>query len=158
GCTTSEQARAILRAALPQLEEAGGLAASSERSRGPITRQRKERQWDFPNGWPPHQILIWHGLMRYGADSIAQRLAYRWLYSMTVNAVQYNGTITEKLNVVTRTHDVFAEYGNVGTKFAYITREGFGWSNASYQLGLGLLSAHQRLLLDELVPPEWIFH
>ncbi|HLP17979.1 MAG TPA: trehalase family glycosidase, partial [Bacteroidota bacterium] len=126
GCASNEQARALLRAALPQLEEAGGLAASSERSRGPITRQRKERQWDFPNGWPPHQILAWHGLMRYGADSIAQRLAYRWLYSMTVNAVQYNGTITEKLNVVTRTHDVFAEYGNVGTKFAYITREGFG--------------------------------
>ncbi|MGE5315943.1 MAG: trehalase family glycosidase [Acidobacteriota bacterium] len=157
GLASKEQARSLVERALPALEQAGGVAASSEASRGPLSDKRKERQWDYPNGWPPHQMLLWHGLRRYGFDSVAQRLAYRWLYAMTLNAVQYNGTITEKLNVVTRTHAVFAEYGNVGTKFAYITREGFGWSNASYQVGLGLLSPGRRAELDRLIPPEWIF-
>jgi alpha,alpha-trehalase len=151
------QAASLVHNALPRLAEPGGVAGSSEKSRGPLSSVRKERQWDYPNGWPPHQILIWRGLIQYGFDALAQRLAYGWLYSMTINAVQYNGTITEKLDVVMRTHDVFAEYGNVGMKFSYLTREGFGWSNASYQLGLALLTPALRADLDRLIPPEWIF-
>jgi len=50
---------------------------------------------------------------------------------ITKNAVNYNGTIPEKYDVVIATHKVFVEYGNVGTDFEYITREGFGWMNAS---------------------------
>lgn len=33
--------------------------------------------------------------------------------------------IPEKFNVVTGSHDVFVEFGNVGTKFSYIAPEGF---------------------------------
>jgi alpha,alpha-trehalase len=55
---------------------------------------------------------------------------------ITKNAVDYNGTIPEKYDVVEATHKVFAEYGNVGTDFEYITHEGFGWMNDSYQYGL----------------------
>ncbi len=157
GLASPEQAASLVARALPVLELPGGIASSSEASRGAVSAERKERQWDFPNGWPPHQMLAWEGLRRYGYDSIAMRLAYRWLYTMTINAVNYNGTITEKLNVEARTHDVFAEYGNVGTKFSYITREGFGWSNASYQVGLPLLTPSMREALDRLVPPEWLF-
>ena len=69
----------------------------------------------------------------------------------------YNGTIPEKYDVVNRTHEVFVEYGNVGTEFAYITREGFGWMNASYQVGLRLLLPEMRGPLERLVPPEWLF-
>lgn len=29
---------------------------------------------------PPHQIMTWVGLERYGYLEEAQRLAYRWLY------------------------------------------------------------------------------
>ena len=29
---------------------------------------------------PPHQIMAWVGLERYGYIEDAQRLAYRWLY------------------------------------------------------------------------------
>jgi alpha,alpha-trehalase len=54
--------------------------------------------------------------------------------------MNYNGTIPEKYDVVAKSHAVFAEYGNVGTKFSYITQEGFGWMNASYQVGLKKLS------------------
>jgi alpha,alpha-trehalase len=48
------------------------------------------------------------------------------------NAVEYNGTIPEKFNLETSSHKVFAEYGNVGTEFDYISKKGF-WVNASYQ-------------------------
>jgi alpha,alpha-trehalase len=156
GWATQEQADALVRTALPQLEMPGGIAASSEASRGPLSAERQQRQWDYPYGWAPHQMLVWRGLQNYGFNDIARRLVYRWLFTMTENAVNYNGTITEKLDVVNRSHDVFAEYGNVGTRFAYITREGFGWSNASYQVGLNLLSPRLRTQLDALVPPEWI--
>lgn len=156
GLATATQAASLISHALPALEQAGGIAASGEASRGALSKLRKERQWDFPYGWAPHQMLLWIGLQRYGYDSLTQRLIYKWLYAMTLNAVNYNGTITEKINVVTRSHDVFAEYGNIGTKFAYITREGFGWTNASYQVGLHMLSPALRTRLDQLIPPEWI--
>jgi alpha,alpha-trehalase len=60
------------------------------------------------------------------------------------------------MDVVARSHAVFAEYGNVGVDFSYITREGFGWMNASYQIGLRTLSPVFRPPLERLVPPEWI--
>jgi len=157
GLATQEQAERVVKNALPLLEEAGGIAGSSEESRGPLSGSRPARQWDYPNGWPPHQILIWRGLLNYGFDDVAHRLIYRWLYAVTRNASDYNGTVPEKLDVVKRSHQVFAEYGNVGTKFAYITKEGFGWMNASYQEGLSFLPPELRTYLNRLVPPEWIF-
>ena len=154
---TKEQAARLVVSALPRLEMPGGVAASTEASRGELSASRPARQWDYPNGWPPHQMLAWEGLRNYGFDDAAQRLAYRWLYTITRNAVDYNGTIPEKMDVVERSHRVFAEYGNVGTDFSYITREGFGWMNASYQVGLGILPGELRDSLDRLIPPEWIF-
>jgi alpha,alpha-trehalase len=102
-------------------------------------------------------MLAWAGLSDYGYARVAQRLSYRWLYTITKNAVDYNGTVPEKLNVVKRSHEVFAEYGNVGTKFEYIPMEGFGWMNASYQVGLGYLSPDLSVRLNNLIPPEWLF-
>ena len=59
--------------------------------------------------------------------------------------------ITEKYNVVTGSHDVFVEYGNVGTKFAYIATEGFGWMNASFEVGMNFVPLAQ---LEALHPPS----
>ncbi len=157
GLATPEQAESIVRTAVPALEEAGGVVASTEDSRGPLSDDRPARQWDYPNGWAPHQMLAWRGLLNYGFDDIAHRLVYRWLYTVTRNAADYNGTIPEKFDVVARSHLVFAEYGNVGTKFSYITKEGFGWMNASYQVGLTILPPDLKQELERLVPPEWIF-
>ncbi len=155
GLASPEQARALVTEALPLLTAPGGILSSTLESRGPLSPGRPQRQWDYPFGWAPHQILVWHGLQNYRYDSLAVSLIYRWLYTITVNAAQYNGTIPEKFDVVRRTHQVFAEYGNVGTKFAYITREGFGWTNASYQLGLSALPHNLRESLNRLIPPEW---
>ena len=100
-------------------------------------------------------MMAWTALENYGVKP--ERLIYRWLHTLTKNAVDFNGTLPEKTDVVARSHAVFAEYGNVGTKFSYMTKEGFGWMNASYQVGLKKLSPELRAKLSELRPPEWIF-
>jgi alpha,alpha-trehalase len=155
GLASRSQALRLVMHALPLFTMPGGIAGSSERSRGPITPMRTQTQWDFPFGWAPHQMLIWSGLERYGYDSLARDLAYRWLYTISLNACNYGGTIVEKYDVSSRSAQVFAEYGNVGTKFSYVTREGFGWTNASFVVGRTLLTPGQLKDLDRLVAPEW---
>lgn len=155
---TKEQAKTLIKAAIPLLKMEGGIAGSTQKSAGKISKERPQRQWDYPNGWAPHQMLIWKGLKHYGFDTLLQELVYRWLYMITKNAVDYNGTIPEKYDVVEATHKVFAEYGNVGTDFEYITQEGFGWMNASYQYGLKLLQNDLKERLNNLVTPNSIFN
>ena len=102
-------------------------------------------------------MMIWRGLKNYGFEAEMQELMYRWLWIITKNAVDYNGTIPEKYDVVACTHKVYAEYGNVGTEFDYITTSGFGWMNASYQYGLSLLTSDLRNKLDLLIDPNLLF-
>lgn len=155
----AEQAHAdyMVRVVLPLLEQPGGVAASDLESRGPVGEARPPRQWDYPYGWAPHQMLIWEGLRKYGHDAKADRLAYKWLYTIAKNAADYNGTVPEKFDVVKRSHQVFVEYGNVGTDFDYITKEGFGWMNASFQVGQKGLPGDLKEKLRRLVPPEEAF-
>ncbi|MCB0456447.1 MAG: alpha,alpha-trehalase [Flavobacteriaceae bacterium] len=155
---SQEQAQKVIQHALPLLKEKGGIASCTKESRGEISKERPQKQWDYPNGWAPHQMMLWRGLQHYGFHSELQELVYRWLFMITKNAVDYNGTIPEKYDVVSATHKVFAEYGNVGTEFEYITKEGFGWMNASYQLGLSLLDSTYISKLNELTTPETIFN
>lgn len=154
---SEDQAQQLIVKAVPLLKEKGGIAGSTKRSRGDISEDRPQRQWDYPNGWAPHQMMIWKGLFNYGYINESQELIYRWLFMITRNAVDYNGTIPEKYDVVEATHKVFAEYGNVGTDFEYITQEGFGWMNASYQYGLTLLHSSYKEKLNNLVSPEKLF-
>jgi alpha,alpha-trehalase len=97
-------------------------------------------------------MLAWKGLEQHGYGEHTQRLAYRWLLLIAENAANFHGTVPEKFDVVARTHRVFAEYGNVNTEFAYIATEGFGWMNASFLVGLSLLSPDQRRQLSRLQP------
>ena len=135
----------------------GGIAGCAEEALLKIGENNMQRQWDFPNGWPPHQIIIWQGLLNYGYVDLAKELVYRWLWMITTNACDYNGTVPEKYDVVSASHKVFAEYGNQGTDFEYITKEGFGWMNASFQYGMTLLDDKLIASLNELVSPEKIF-
>ena len=154
---SKKQAEKLVKTAIPLLKMEGGIAGSTQESAGEISTKRPQRQWDFPNGWAPHQMLIWKGLLHYKYKEEAQELIYRWLYMITKNAVDYNGTIPEKYNVVSAKHKVFAEYGNVCTDFKYITEEGFGWMNASYQYGLTLLNVKYKQHLNKLTTPNKLF-
>jgi alpha,alpha-trehalase len=154
---SKKQAEKLVKTALPLLKMEGGIAGSTQESAGQISTERPQRQWDYPNGWAPHQMLIWRGLLHYKYKKEAQELIYRWLFMITKNAVDYNGTIPEKYDVISATHKVFAEYGNVGTDFEYITDEGFGWMNASYQYGLTLLNKEYKEHLNKLTTPNKLF-
>ena len=148
GAATPEEARRAVASQLPQLLKSGGIAST-----GPIDKHNQpgpERQWDAPYGWAPHQIMIWEGLRRYGYDAQAQQAAFAWLRMLVRAAVEYNGLITEKFNVEKQSHKVDAEYGNVGARFEYVPAGGFGWTNASFLLGLGYLSDAQKAELDAL--------
>lgn len=150
------EAKRLMTNALKELEQNGGLSATAEASLKKFGDSKNERQWEYPNGWAPHQILAWIGLKEYGFHQDAHRLIYKWLYMITRNFRDYHGTIPEKYDVVSMSHKVFSEYGNVGTKFSYITMEGFGWMNASYQLGLKELPGPLQTRLRNLTPPEWL--
>ncbi|MEC4003207.1 trehalase family glycosidase [Flavobacterium sp. SUN052] len=154
---TQEQADKMIQKALPKLICLGGIAGCSKEALSNIDATQMQRQWDFPNGWPPHQIIIWQGLNNYGYHDLAQELIYRWLWMITKNACEYNGTVPEKYDVVSASHKVFAEYGNQGTDFEYITREGFGWMNASFQYGFQLLNADFKAKLNQLISPNDLF-
>jgi alpha,alpha-trehalase len=153
---TPEQATKMIKVLLAELEQPGGLSSTARSSLEKFGDPKLSRQWEYPNGWAPHQMIAWQGLRWYGQTATADRLMYKWLYTIARNAADYNGTVPEKYDVVARSHRVFAEYGNVGTQFSYITQEGFGWMNASYQVGLRDLSSKWRAPLRDLVPAEWL--
>jgi alpha,alpha-trehalase len=157
GLCDSKQAIKLVEIALPQFVKTGGITGSTKSSIVASAINEPQRQWDYPFGWAPHQILLWEGLITYGFLDKAQEMVYRWLWLITRNAVDYNGTIPEKFDLELSSHKVFAEYGNVGTEFNYIAKEGFGWVNASYQYGLQILNEELKIKLAELISPEDLF-
>jgi len=157
GMMDEQNGKRLARAALAALEEAGGIVAGTEDSRGALGVDRPPRQWDYPFGWAPHQMIAWRALERAGMPDEARRLAYRWTYMIAMNAARSNGAIVEKYDVVQRSIDASAEYGNVGARFRLVPEGGFGWTNASYEIGIGMLTEPQRESLNRLVPPEWLF-
>jgi alpha,alpha-trehalase len=178
GLASPAQAAALVSKALPRFEAFGGLVSGTEESRGATGLKRPNRQWDYPYGWAPQQILAWTGLLRYGYQEDAERLAYKWVFMITKAFVDFNGVVVEKYDVTRPIdpHRVDAEYGNQGTDFKGAPREGyvrflspiykyypsvqllmihrFGWVNASYVYGLEILNAHMRRSLGTITPYE----
>lgn len=155
GVASPKQAARLVADAIPKFEEFGGLVSGTEKSRGEVGLDRPNRQWDYPYGWAPQQILAWGGLIRYGYEEDASRLIYRWLYMITKAFVDFNGIVVEKYDVTRPVdpHRVDAEYGNQGADFKGVAKEGFGWVNASYNYGLTQISSHAKRALGALTPP-----
>jgi alpha,alpha-trehalase len=78
-------------------------------------------------------------------------------FSITKSFVDFNGVVPEKFDVVSLTHKVEVEYGNVGVDFKFVPREGFGWMNASYQVGLSYLNTQMRRALGTCTNPDLLF-
>ncbi|CAD6890322.1 unnamed protein product [Tilletia controversa] len=157
GMASEYQAERMVTRSLKKFEVVGGLIPGTEDSRGRISLDRPNRQWDYPFAWPPHQMLAWVGLERYGYLDDARRLAYRWLYMMVVAFVDFNGVVPEKFDAVKLSHMVDAEYGNQGVDFKFVPREGFGWMNASFQVGLTFLTKHMRRAVSACQHPDDFF-
>lgn len=127
GLATPRQASEMILKALPRFEEFGGIVSGTEESRGAVGLDRPTRQWDYPYGWAPQQMLAWTGCCRYGYQEDAERLAYKWLYMITKAFVDFNGVVVEKYDVTRPIdpHRVDAEYGNQGVDFKGAPREGY---------------------------------
>jgi alpha,alpha-trehalase len=130
GLATPEQAAAVVKN-LPAFEQPGGLAMSPENSGA---------QWDYPYGWAPVQLLAIQGLRRYGYNSEADRLSYKFLSTVLEN-FQRDGTIREKYNVVTRSSESQVAVGYQANVI------GFGWTNAAF---LELLHALPKAAVEAL--------
>jgi alpha,alpha-trehalase len=126
GVASPRQASELVNRALPKFEVFGGLVSGTEESRGAVGIDRPNRQWDFPYGWAPQQMLAWTGFIRYGYQEEAGRLAYKWLHMITKAFVDFNGVVVEKYDVTRPIdpHKVDAEYGNQGGDFKGVAREG----------------------------------
>jgi alpha,alpha-trehalase len=126
GVSTPKQAAEMVLKALPKFEAFGGLLSGTEESRGEIGLERPNRQWDYPYGWAPQQMLAWTGLVRYSFVEEAERLAYKWLFMITKAFVDFNGVVVEKYDVTRPIdpHRVDAEYGNQGLDFKGVAKEG----------------------------------
>lgn len=126
GVSSPKQAAAMVTKALPRFEAFGGLLSGTKESRGEIGLERPNRQWDFPYGWAPQQMLAWTGLYRYSFTEEAERLAYKWLFMITKAFVDFNGVVVEKYDVTRPIdpHRVDAEYGNQGLDFKGVAKEG----------------------------------
>ncbi|KAL9597381.1 MAG: hypothetical protein Q9219_005190 [cf. Caloplaca sp. 3 TL-2023] len=127
GVASDYQAARLVEDGIPRFERAGGLASTSEKTQGEVSAANPQKQWDYPHGWAPHQILAWDGLERYGYHGETRRLSYRWLHMITECFRNWNGTVCEKYNVtiLDRPHQVDAEYGNQGRNFKYAPQEGY---------------------------------
>ena len=127
GAATPRQAAALVIHALPKFEVFGGLVSGTEESRGVTGLSHPNRQWDYPYGWAPQQILAWTGFLRYGYNEEAERLAYKWLFMVTKAFFDFNGVVVEKYDVTRPIgpHKVDAEYGNQGSDFKGVAREGY---------------------------------
>ena len=159
GMASKEQAERLVEN-LKLFEEAGGLVSGTKDSLDKFKKRSLKgpnRQWDYPYGWAPHQMLAWQGLLNYGYHLEASRLAYRWLLMITKIYSNFNGALVEKYDVVRRTHKIDVEYGNVGVDFKYVPKEGFGWVNASYRVGQTFLSKAQLKALGIMMECEKLY-
>ncbi|MFA5204378.1 MAG: trehalase family glycosidase [Lentisphaeria bacterium] len=90
---------------LPELERPYGLVACAP---GPRP-DRRTYQWDTPNAWPPLQFAAIAGLLRYGYQAEARRLAGKYVAAVVAN-FETTGHLWEKYNAITGGVDVSDEY------------------------------------------------
>ena len=137
GVATKEQAAAVMKN-VGKLEQAGGLAMSPYETEG---------QWDFPYAWAPTQLMAIEGMRKYGFNSDADRISYKFI-SMVAENFRHDGTIREKYNAISRSSETAVKAGY------NINVVGFGWTNAVFLVFLhDLPQTMVEKLADEQLHP-----
>jgi alpha,alpha-trehalase len=80
------------------------------------------KQHDYPNGWPQQHWIVIKGLMNYGLEEDARRIAKKYLDTNN-NLFLKTGKMWEKMDVVK---------GDAGFSERYPTQSGFSWTNAVF--------------------------
>jgi alpha,alpha-trehalase len=101
---------------LKKFEYKGGLVNTTKNN------FKKFKQWDYPNGWANQQWIAIKGLMNYGYEKDAKRLAQKWL-NLNAKVFKKTGKFWEKYDVVKC---------NEGKSGRYKNQTGFGWTNAIF--------------------------
>lgn len=102
GMATKEEAKAVL-SILPRVEMEHGVAACEQ------CDVPGNFQWGYPNGWPPMQRIVVEGLMRYGYEEDALRIARKYVDTVE-KCFKETGHLWEKYNVVEGSARVVDEY------------------------------------------------
>lgn len=123
GMATDDEARAAVER-LPELETEWGI----------VTVERCDDikgtfQWGYPNGWPPMQQIVVGGLLRYGYEADAKRIAKKFLGLMEKSFAE-TGHLWEKYDVVKGSAEALAEYE---------TPAMLGWTYGTYRVFSELL-------------------
>ena len=110
GCCTKTQAQKVAVQVEKLLLKEGGIVTTTIKS---------GEQWDSPNGWAPLQWIAVQGLSRYGYDDLANKIAKRWLNTVT-KVYNNSGILYEKYDVISLQAASGGEYK---------VQDGFGWTN-----------------------------
>ncbi|XP_041090784.1 trehalase [Polyodon spathula] len=106
--------------ALRYLQDSGVLGY---RNGIPTSQMESGEQWDYPNAWPPLQLMIIEGLMKLSSEKAEQvtfDLAQKWIRTNWA-AYQRDKAMFEK-------YDVNGD-GKPGGGGEYDVQLGFGWTN-----------------------------
>ncbi len=85
---------------------------------------RRSCQWAYPNGWAPLQYLAVKGLLRYGYDADARRIAVKYLDTV-VSTFAETDNLWEKYNVVE---------GNINVSNEYEMPAMLGWTAGTFRV------------------------
>jgi alpha,alpha-trehalase len=97
GVATAAQADRLV-SHLVKFEHAHGLSQTDQSYPSPHA-EFNALQFNYPNGWPPFQIVVIEALEAYGYAEIAQRLAHKFI-QLQLDWFDRTGTLWEKYNVV----------------------------------------------------------
>ncbi len=131
---TRKQAKKMVEA-LDLFEYPGGLAVCDQDYGMP------QRQWNYPNGWPPLEWLTIVGLRKYGYIERAHTIQKKWI-RLCVELFEKTGHFWEKYDVVQR------QPGSCDRR--YETQKGFSWTNAILLALCGLEREPRTGLLEKV--------
>ena len=116
GLATADQAKRIVLAIEKYLEFEFGLSTCEKYDSGTTF------QWDYPNGWPPLQMIAIDSLNRYGFKEQAGRIAQKYITTV-INCFEETGDLWEKYNVLN---------GSIEVKDEYDMPAMMGWTAAAF--------------------------
>lgn len=114
GIATKRQAAKCV-ANLKKFQQSYGISTTQE-------DKWQRRQWDHPNSWPPLQMILIDGLIKYGYSEQANKATKEWL-ELVEDIYKNTGELWEKYDVVS---------GAPGLPGRYPTQTGFAWTNGVY--------------------------
>ena len=121
GCASVEQAKNV-KENLKRYEFAYGVVPCEPAQHDFIY------QWDYPNNWPPHSLIVAEALSKYNYEEDANRIRSKYVNTV-YDVFKSTGSLWEKYNAVE---------GNVNVKEEYKTPPMMGWNAGIY--------AHMRIV------------